>query len=415
MKVSAMIRYIIVAVMICVTSCYGQHLKDAIDSDDTSRVSKILGIKSDKQEELVINTKTILKYPYKKLKNQVDKFKNYNQNIAINRKCIKKERKFYQPIHYALKVGSLRVAELLLKQTINSSCFSEFYKKYIIWLCWIKACKLGYPEIVSLLLKNNLIVHGFQKNEVDKKGYTLLMYACKNGHADIVKLLLKHNICVNTIVCDEHYHKDQFKSALSFACSKGHTNVVKLLLENPSINVHVEDDTGETPLTYACEKEDYEMVKLLLEHGALGVHSGLLYFQDNNPFKITLYKNNLKIVRLLIEHASSFSTEYISEDDNTERKSILNLMNTICSLQVSLDTEKAICHQSDMVSVIKYFITEQHSNRVMIISNLYPDAFKEVLKDSYFKRLYEQLGCSQEKYKKALTGGLSDIEIIAQH
>lgn len=133
------------------------------------------------------------------------------------------------------------------------------------------------------------ISYGFDPNEKDADGRTLIMFAAYNGHTstvemligkgaeisiadvegttplmwassgpfvDTVDLLLKKGASVNAIDSREHF------TALMWAASEGQLEVVELLLKH-NADMTLQDVDGDTAESFARQKGHAEVVKLL--------------------------------------------------------------------------------------------------------------------------------------------------------
>ena len=138
-------------------------------------------------------------------------------------------------------------------------------------------------------LAKELIIRGADINiKTYCVGETALFSACRKGNIDIIKLLLNNNADVNilNIYGESVLHVSQY-------------DALNLLLQHPILNV-INQKTihGDTPIKIACRYGDIEMVEKLLNYGADST------ITDNNEFTClhaSCYNNNFKITEKMIE------------------------------------------------------------------------------------------------------------------
>ena len=111
----------------------------------------------------------------------------------------------------------------------------------------------------KIVLINEAIREGADKDAVDIDGYTSLMYAAFHGHMDTVKALLKAGV-------DKEIVDIKDFTALILASIEGHTDAVKALLRDGA-NKDVTDKKGWTALMWAAFKGRKDTVKALLKAG----------------------------------------------------------------------------------------------------------------------------------------------------
>ena len=146
----------------------------------------------------------------------------------------------YVPISYAIEVG-------------NVECVIKFIKKeaklnapdYDINDFWSKAARLGSVELVKCLLD-----HGVDKDSTDQHGISLLTRVVESGDVEAVRYLLNLGVTVTT-------HPPAAKIEQCQKCgtpilSKDGDNYIK----------------GIDPCRMAIEKDNLGIVKMLVEHGS---------------------------------------------------------------------------------------------------------------------------------------------------
>lgn len=133
------------------------------------------------------------------------------------------------------------------------------------------------------------ILNGFDPNQRDSSGRTLIMFAAYNGHVKTVEMLIKaganiniknfdgstplmwaasgpfaETVClllqngaeINAVDYNEHF------SALMWAAAEGHAEVVKLLLKN-NADFTLKDKDGDTAESFAIQNGHTDVVDIL--------------------------------------------------------------------------------------------------------------------------------------------------------
>jgi ankyrin repeat protein len=90
-----------------------------------------------------------------------------------------------------------------------------------------------------------LLYHGWDVNEVDADGRTLLLLVTQKGYLSVIWVLLNHPQ-INLRAQDRWG-----STALHEAAKRGHLAVIKLLLARPHTDINIEDGNGATPLWWA--------------------------------------------------------------------------------------------------------------------------------------------------------------------
>lgn len=122
-------------------------------------------------------------------------------------------------------------------------------------------------EIIPAALEGNSTVIeqalylGFDPNQLDPEGRTVLMYAAFNGHKEVVEKLIQYNADVNI-------QDTSGSTALMFAASGPSTETVALLLEKGAKINTVDNIEHFSALMWAAAEGQMDNVKLLLKHNA---------------------------------------------------------------------------------------------------------------------------------------------------
>jgi len=114
----------------------------------------------------------------------------------------------------------------------------------------------GHTEIVKMLITSGAYV-----NAIDLTGSTALMYAASGPFSETVKLLLENGAHVDAVDSNEHF------SALMHAAAEGQIEVVRLLIEN-NATLSLTDKDGDTAQSFAAQKGHTDVVQVLREAAA---------------------------------------------------------------------------------------------------------------------------------------------------
>lgn len=225
----------------------------------------------------------------------------------------------------------------------------------------MRACFKGYKGLVEHLLQNkkNIDINSID----DDKGWTSLMWSCDKGYTEMVALLLNHGADPNIQA------QERKTTALMIACYGGYKDIVKLLL-NYNSAVNAKDEYGETALEVACRRGHPEVIKLLLKYGA--------DFNSSSSFLL----------------------------NNIDLKNIITVLNQLKENNLEIVFQQYPEYRDLFV---KRCIATKSKDILTKISLLYPEAFKPVLNNNYFRNLLLELNLTQSTlngslalYKKAL-------------
>jgi ankyrin repeat protein len=135
-----------------------------------------------------------------------------------------------RPLHWAIRVDEVEVAELLLKAGADARTPNRLGVTPLFM-----AANNGNPVMIRLLLEA-----GANPNQTDTSGETVLMAATRTGNADSVRALLDRG--ANPNVAESQLQL----TALMLAAEAGHSEVVRALLEKGA-DVRARTRTGATP------------------------------------------------------------------------------------------------------------------------------------------------------------------------
>ena len=273
------------------------------------------------------------------------------------------------PLLFACKNGHLKVIELLLQKGAKAdksdleACMElkhELIVKVVSKLLksnpevkgWhdamLKACEMGYPELVEVLLQYEkwdmphrdcefqygqhqvllscygkalhhaacsgeikvlkLLLNSKQSAEVTPKVMMSLVYdACESDSPEMVKFLLTHEKLSGTESdAVKHIFRNRSASyteeyALMKATRKGHDRVVQQLLECGAI-IDLQNNTGKSALMVAVRERQSKTAKILIDKGAT---ADLQDSGENTALSKAISVGFLEGVELLLENNAS--------------------------------------------------------------------------------------------------------------
>jgi ankyrin repeat protein len=179
-------------------------------------------------------------------------------------------------------------------------------------------------------------------------GYTAMYLACTHGNSETVKFLIENGADLDYI------HLNYGDTYLHDAITREYHDIAKLLIE-AGANLNIENRYGLTPLQLAIKYNNTEIINHLINHGAdvnrpdkkgetllhwsiwngeydiaeLLIKSGRVNLNFKNtvasdtPLIFAIYKDQLEIVKLLIENGADFTSS--NKDGNTPLHSAITL------------------------------------------------------------------------------------------
>lgn len=211
-----------------------------------------------------------------------DKLIDHNRNIRINKECallIKIKKDHFNVSDYVIK-NYLTRYKIFLQCIENNDISAVSYLltngldvHYNEDEALIKSAKLGYFEMIILLIDNGACVN-------PRGNHYILSNSAKLGRLDIVRYLVEHGAYV-------HSSDD---CALHESANNGHFDIVRYLVENGA-DIH---SFNEYALRHSSANGHLEIVKYLIEHGAV-VHDSI---------QGSIRNGHLKIVELLVNNGA---------------------------------------------------------------------------------------------------------------
>ncbi|MDB6059839.1 MAG: tankyrase-2 isoform [Verrucomicrobiales bacterium] len=243
------------------------------------------------------------------------------------------------PLQKACIHGHLKVAEFLLANGANINVRTEKVSPPLI--C---AAVHGHKALVDLLLSKGadietqstvtyhyqtalmcaafrgfktitqtLLEHGAKVNATDDTGRTAVHRAAENGYPEIAELLLTNKARVDATTLEK-------KTPLHLACDANRVDVVKVLVDHGA-DVNAKSDGGFTPLLNASEHGQLDVASFLLEHGAniddaVSNNWTQAEFRGFRPINFAISRNDVKLLKLLLEHHANPNSTFTRENVN---------------------------------------------------------------------------------------------------
>ena len=211
---------------------------------------------------------TLLQYL---LSDDVDSFSSFVEagNFDFERDVVH----LWTPIHLAVLLNSIKIADLLLsKYHVNANTTDDFDSTPLH-----HAAAAGLIEMSKLLITKA----GVNVNVVNGRGFTPLFFAAQNGHVEYIKYLLSttdinvdfeptwnftplllaaennHIECLKLLLASLQNSSGFSNKGIYYALEKsiicGHQESLHLLLNHYSAHLHAEDNSGKTLLHTAAE------------------------------------------------------------------------------------------------------------------------------------------------------------------
>lgn len=247
------------------------------------------------------------------------------------------EGKFREAIQYYQQAIQNGAEESVLSSNIEECSeklrmeIEERAKKADIW----KAVENDDVDLIEFYIEQGADINQTDDSPDQK---TLLHIAAEHDSYKTVELLLQKGAYVDTIT-KEFDDENPFsaggysETALITAVNRRSINVAKLLIEYGA-DIEATDNLDFTPILMAAFRADFEMLKFLLEKGAnIIVHDkyGHSLLREAVADHTGQNRENIDIVRLLVEHGVEIDEDSISHAVENNYLKILDLLLRNCS------------------------------------------------------------------------------------
>jgi len=227
------------------------------------------------------------------------------------------------------------------------------------------ACYHSNENIAKTLLDNHVDVNlkTYQQNQ------TALILACYSRSVYIAKKLIKHGADVNV---QDHIYGDTALIMVSKLYKS--YNLLSLLIDKGGANVNIANKKGETPLFLACEANNIKHVRLLVEHGAeinVVVRSQMKEYLNGTPIEEEIYQTPLIMV---INNFNHFLAKYLIDhgadvnlcNDHGETPLIVScrLYNKYCS-ELLIENHADVTLQDNQGETAKSIIDKNDFNFII--------------------------------------------------
>lgn len=286
----------------------GQRRTDS-DSRNTA-ISTIFARNQAESNEIARSlTGFIQKGDVKKLEGLLEKHREINPNLILS---IAAEKCQLSVVKYAISLGaSANVVDSKGTTPLMLASINGNFKilKYLIDQ-GAKVNEKNEQDYTALIFatKNNrtdiakyLIEHGADVNVVSGDQDTPIMWASKHNNFEVVKLLLKHGAKESINVAN----KEGVTTAI-WVASNNNLEMLRLLVEN-GVNINKRDNRGYVPMDFALQNDNEEMMLFLIESGLKFEEK--LAITKEPPLIWFAYKNNLKLVKILVEKGAKVNVK----------------------------------------------------------------------------------------------------------
>ncbi|CAG2188830.1 unnamed protein product [Mytilus edulis] len=368
---------------------YLAHLEDAkIENDDfisawddISQAIGRLGGESLKQECDQLKTKILdqtnkeIILEIKNSKSEIEELKQLVKDHDSDTSCRQHLLQYLKQLELSEQVALINTKDTMIKYDIHQT------GDYPL----IRACKLGYTDMVQWMLHNDVDV-----DQCRDDGVTGLFMACKEGYTTILNLLLEKkpnvNLCdnkgwnplymakknPNVNLCDNNG-----RSPLNMAIETGYTDIVKLLLEkNPNVNLC--DNNGYSPLNLASLNGYHKLGRNTLDHQPFAYLCSDGFFTSNDQ---------IDIVQLILLHKADINAQtfdggnallFSTLTGNLELTQLLLENNADCNIciynKILLDQNANvdICDNDGLTPLMKSCFNN-HTSTVQLLVKYKPD------------------------------------------
>lgn len=205
------------------------------------------------------------------------------------------------PLHYAIKLDSIEIVELLLRKNADSSAKNRLGETPLHLAA--KMRNYLYTDLLLTLLTTDACDLG----STDKSGLTYLHIACMRNNTGVIEHLLTSNsVNINAQIKSSSTNSPGY-APLHYAIDYENASAAQLLL-NHNADVNAKAKSGLTPLHMAVKKGYLELVKLLVQQSSVDLDSQVDLDADEWPGYAALHLatefNSLPILQQLLLHPS---------------------------------------------------------------------------------------------------------------
>jgi len=232
------------------------------------------------------------------------------------------------PFHLICSNGSIKFAELLLKNLMPTSTTSDIYDLVMIIhdnnlnlkskfsdTAFHLACRKGHSNIAEIIVNYSEPLN-IDLNAKDSFGKNAFSLTCEFGHLKIAEMLMKNSVEKKI----DLNNKDRAGwSAFQLACKYGYLNIAEIIIKNCSdlnIDLNVKNPKGETVFYTACSEGRTELVKLLIENSTkINIDFNATDFSGNTAFHKACYFGHKNIIELILD--DSVASKIVQTKNNS--------------------------------------------------------------------------------------------------
>jgi ankyrin repeat protein len=205
----------------------------------------------------------------------------------------------------------------------------------------VSHCGLPQTEILDLLLDN-----GFNINQQDEDGFTLLFNAVSCGYVDLVKYLLSHGADLGIT---------PFKTTCLHVSVK-HDDMFELILKHLDKDLNSRDDCGSTPLHCAVFNGSLKVIQTLLDRG---VDCNALDNIGQTPLHYLSYQQNINVAQIFLQYGAN--PDIIDRDGHIAKDNLIRRLN-MKDQYIATDEERI----SNIIKLLDSYSKGQYTKRAKI-------------------------------------------------
>eukprot|EP00833_Pecoramyces_ruminatium_P011456 jgi/Orpsp1_1/1185488/evm.model.c7180000094036.1 len=266
----------------------------------TNMIGKIEFIREKSQNKSKLTLSNKFNYDEEQEKRMVETYNSYKEiaNMLLEHKDIDVNLSDNNGKIVLMNVAISRDKELidLLFKKVAYVDFKNGMYDTILWMINELSCsgdidintydeKYTVSQVIDILMSQE----GFDINDRDEYGYTVLMRVAFKGYSSVVKLFLNRGPDVNA-------QDNDGITVLMFATNKGHREIIEMLLDQGA-RVDILDMVGHKALGFAICTECVEIVELLLKRYSLDELSFSI-----RTIMVVIFKKNKEIFDILLKY-----------------------------------------------------------------------------------------------------------------
>lgn len=247
-------------------------------------------------------------------------------------------------------------------------------------------------EVIKYLIET----HKMNFNHGNRQYKNCLLLSCyKNTNLEVIKFLIED--CKMDIEWADCYGQNCLLLANH---NKNNVNIIKYLIETHKMDVNYCNDDGGTCLIYAfgCKSLSLSPIKYLIEDCKINVNhvdehgNNYLMIACRHNVDLDIFKYLVENCKLNINHVNSTYDECLTFACRYANLNIIKYLIENCKMNINIINKNmkscltSACHNSEFPEIIKYLLTIENSNILLLLDNLTFVDFKktmDAIKDHY--------------------------------